>query len=115
MPYALVQGAVPAVPVAGGLPLPQGIDESGYVGALLGEPLDVVACETSDLDVPAAAEIVIEGNVSVGRDGVEGPMGEVPGYVPDQTSMQPIFSVDCLTHPDNPIWPLLAPVPPRHQ
>jgi UbiD family decarboxylase len=93
MPYALVQGAAPAVPVAGGLPLPQGIDESGYAGALLGEPLDVVACETSDLDVPATAEIVIEGNVSVGRDGVEGPMGEFPGYVPDQTSMQPIFSV----------------------
>jgi UbiD family decarboxylase len=108
MPYALVQGAAPAVPVVGGLPLPQGVDEGGYVGTLHGEPLDVVACETSDLDVPAAAEIVIEGNVSVGRDGVEGPMGEFPGYVHDQTSMQPVFSVDCITHRDNPIWPLVA-------
>jgi len=108
MPYALVQGAAPAVPVAGGLPLPAGIDEGGYVGALHGEPIDVVACETSDLDVPAAAEIVIEGNVSVGRDGFEGPMGEFPGYVPVHTSMQPIFSVDCITHRDNPIWPFVA-------
>jgi len=108
MPYALVQGAAPAVPVVGGIPLPEGVDESGYVGALYGEPLDVVACETSDLDVPAAAEIVIEGHASAGRDGIEGPMGEFPGYVPGQTSREPIFSVECITHRDNPIWPLVA-------
>lgn len=108
MPYALVQGGAPAVPVVGGFSLPDGTDESGYIGTLHGEPLEVVTCETSDLEVPAGAEIVIEGTVSVGRDAVEGPFGEFAGYVPETTSMQPIYSVDCITYRDDPIWPLVA-------
>ncbi|MGN5382127.1 UbiD family decarboxylase [Streptomyces lasalocidi] len=108
MPYALVQGGAPAVPFVGGIPLPEGMDEAGYIGALHGEPLPVVRCETNDLDVPAGAEIVIEGHLSVGRDALEGPFGEFAGYASDETSMQPVYSIEAVTYRDDPIWPLVA-------
>lgn len=108
MPYALVQGGAPAIPVVGGIPLPRGVDEVGYIGALLGEPVEVVRCETVDLEVPAHAEVVIEGHLSVGRDGMEGPFGEYAGYASTHTSPQPVFSVSAITHRSAPIWPLVA-------
>lgn len=108
MPYALVQGGDPAVPFVGGVPLPPGVDEAGYIGALHGEPVDVVRCETVDLEVPAGAEIVIEGHLSVGRDAREGPFGEFAGYGSTETSMQPVYTVEAITHRDDPIWPLVA-------
>ncbi|GGP46773.1 UbiD family decarboxylase [Streptomyces abikoensis] len=108
MPYALVQGGAPAIPFVGGIPLPKGVDEAGYIGALHGEPLDVVRCETVDLEVPAHAEVVIEGHLSVGRDSLEGPFGEYAGYCSNQTSPQPVYSVDAITYRDEPIWPVVA-------
>lgn len=106
MPYALVQGGDPAIPIVGGIPLPRNTDEAGYIGALTGEPLDVVRCETVDLEVPAGAEVVIEGHLSVGRDAVEGPFGEYAGYAAASTSRQPIYTIDAITHRDDPIWPI---------
>jgi hypothetical protein len=50
------------------------------MGAYFGEPIDVVACQTIDLQVPASAEIVIEGYVSHDETAMEGPMGEYAGY-----------------------------------
>ncbi|WP_051852482.1 bagremycin/ferroverdin biosynthesis UbiD family decarboxylase BagN/FevL [Streptomyces aureocirculatus] len=108
MPYALVQGGDPAVPFVGGIPLPPGTDEAGYIGALYGEPVEVVPCETVDLEVPASAEIVIEGHLSIGRDAEEGPFGEFAGYASTRTSMQPVYSVEAITHRDDPIWPIVA-------
>ncbi|MFI9583650.1 bagremycin/ferroverdin biosynthesis UbiD family decarboxylase BagN/FevL [Streptomyces sp. NPDC052236] len=108
MPYALVQGGDPAIPFVGGIPLPRGVDEAGYIGALYGQPLEVVRCETVDLDVPASAEIVIEGHLSVGRDAREGPFGEFAGYASTHTSMQPVYTVEAITHRNDPIWPLVA-------
>ncbi|MGP3966764.1 bagremycin/ferroverdin biosynthesis UbiD family decarboxylase BagN/FevL [Streptomyces sp. 6N223] len=108
MPYALVQGGDPAIPFVGGIPLPKGVDEAGYIGALYGEPIEVVPCETVDLEVPASAEIVIEGHLSVGRDALEGPFGEFAGYASTETSMQPVYTVEAITHRDDPIWPLVA-------
>jgi 4-hydroxy-3-polyprenylbenzoate decarboxylase len=67
MPYALVQGGDPAIPFVGGIPLAAGTDEAGYIGALYGEPVEVVKFEAVDLEVPASAEIVIEGHLSLGR------------------------------------------------
>lgn len=107
MPYALVQGGDPAIPFVGGIPLPTGTDEAGFIGALYGEPVEVVRCELSDLEVPASAEIVIEGHMSVERSGIEGPFGEFAGYVPLETSLQPVYSVECITHRDAPIWPIV--------
>ena len=81
MPFALVLGAEPFVPFVGGMPLPAGVDEADVVGAYFGEPIDVVRCETVDLDVPATAEIVIEGFLSATETDLEGPMGEYAGYI----------------------------------
>lgn len=108
MPYALVQGGDPAIPYVGGIPLPDGTDEAGYVGALCGEPVEVVRCETVELDVPASAEIVIEGHLSVQRSALEGPFGEFAGYAVEETSMQPVYSVEAITYRDDPIWPIVA-------
>ncbi|MCN0154630.1 UbiD family decarboxylase [Salinispora arenicola] len=107
MPYALVQGGAPAIPFVGGIPLPRGVDEAGYIGALHGEPVEVVRCETSDLEVPAHAEVVIEGHMSVGRDSREGPFGEYAGYASTQSSTQPVYSVEAITYRDDPIWPIV--------
>ncbi|SER36296.1 4-hydroxy-3-polyprenylbenzoate decarboxylase [Lentzea xinjiangensis] len=107
MPYALVQGGHPGVPYVGGLPIPRGVDESGYLGALLGEPVDLVAAESVDLEVPATAEVVIEGTVSLERTEQEGPFGEYAGFMSAARSAQPVFSVDVITHRDAPIWPIV--------
>ncbi|MEZ0050275.1 UbiD family decarboxylase [Mycobacterium sp. MAA66] len=108
MPYALVQGGDPAIPFAGGLPLPVGVNEAGYVGALYGEPIEVVRCETVDLEVPASAEIVIEGHLSVNREAMEGPFGEFAGYAVPDRSLQPVYSVEAITYRNDPIWPIVA-------
>jgi UbiD family decarboxylase len=107
MPYALVQGGDPAIGSLGGIPVPEGVDEAGFIGALYGEPLELVGCELSDLQVPASAEIVIKGHLSVERVAVEGPFGAFAGYVPDKTSLQPVYTVECITHRDDPIWPIV--------
>lgn len=108
MPYALVQGAAPTIPFVAGIPLPRGVDEAGYIGALQGAPVDVVPCETVDLQVPAHAEVVIEGHLSVGRDSMEGPFGEYAGYASTHTSLQPVFSVEAITYRTDPVWPIVA-------
>lgn len=108
MPYALVQGAEPAVPLVGGIPLREGVDESGYIGALFDEPIRVVKAELSDLLVPASAEIVIEGHLSVTDRHVEGPFGEFAGYMAGDGSDWPVYSVEAITHRDDPIWPIVA-------
>ncbi|WP_432012874.1 UbiD family decarboxylase [Streptomyces cucumeris] len=108
MPFALVQGGHPAVPFVAGMPLPDGIEETGYLGALLGEPLELVPCETVDLQVPAGAEIVIEGHLSCDRTAVEGPMGEFAGYQPQGTSLQPVYTISAISHRDDPIWPTVV-------
>jgi 4-hydroxy-3-polyprenylbenzoate decarboxylase len=76
MPFALVQGAEPAALFVGGMALPERVDETGYLASLFGEPLELVRCKTVDLEVPATAEIVVEGNVSFDETAQEGPMGE---------------------------------------
>lgn len=108
MPYALVQGGDPAIPFIGGVPLPDNVNEADYIGALIDEPLKVVKAELSDLLVPADAEIVIEGHLSVERSGVEGPFGEYAGYIPTETSLQPVYGVEAITYRDDPIWPIVA-------
>lgn len=108
MPFALVQGGEPALPFVSGMPLPDGVEEAGYLGALLGKPMELVQCETVDLQVPASAEIVIEGHLSAERTGVEGPMGEFAGYRPHETSRQPVYTIEAITYRDDPIWPTVV-------
>ncbi|MGU3503051.1 UbiD family decarboxylase [Mycobacterium sp. C31M] len=108
MPFALVQGGHPAIPFVSGMPLPNHVEEVGYLGALLGRPIQLVRCQTNDLRVPAEAEIVIEGHLSISRDAAEGPMGEYAGYQPSETSRQPTYTIEAITHRDNPIWPAVV-------
>lgn len=106
MPYALVQGPAPAISCVSGIPIPAQADEADYIGTLAGAPVAVVRAISVDLEVPATAEIVIEGHVSITRDCQEGPYGEYGGYLGEGSSAQPTFHVETITHRDDPIWPM---------
>jgi 4-hydroxy-3-polyprenylbenzoate decarboxylase len=118
MPIAVALGVEPGLPYVGGMPLPEGADESHYLGAYFGEPLEMVRARTVDLLVPATAEIVVEGHVSHTETELEGPMGEYPGYL-DRTAAtpKPVLHVTAVTFRDDPILPMAvagAPVEEDH-
>ncbi|MBA7693994.1 Phenolic acid decarboxylase [subsurface metagenome] len=76
---ATVLGAPPELTIASQVIAPMGVDETEVAGAFRGEPLEVVRCETIDVEVPANAEIVIEGVTIPGERVDDGPFGEYPG------------------------------------
>lgn len=83
MPVAIVLGAPPALLWAAAAPLPSGVDEAAFIGLLAGEALPLSRCAVLDLSVPAVAEAVLEGYVSPGDVGLEGPFGNHSGsYAP---------------------------------
>ena len=109
MPFALALGTPPVVPFVSGMPLADYVNEADFIGGYLGEPLDVVDCETVPLQVPATSEIVLEGTASVTDTAQEGPMGEYSGYLnPGTGTMQPVFHVSAMTYRDQPILPVVA-------
>ncbi|RQS43397.1 UbiD family decarboxylase [Burkholderia sp. Bp8986] len=109
MPFALSLGHDPVIPFFSGMPLRDGVSEGPVIGGYLGEAIDVVRCETVDLDVPASSEIVIEGHLSLDEVDEEGPMAEYPGYlIPDSRQMRPIYHVTAMTWRDNAILPIVA-------
>jgi UbiD family decarboxylase len=109
MPFALAMGTEPAIPFFSGMPLDENVNEADFIGGYLGEPIDVVDCETVDLQVPATSEIVIEGTVSVDETAAEGPMGEYSGYLsPGSLMHSPLFHVRALTYRDRPILCVVA-------
>ena len=112
MPIVVALGVEPGLPYAGAMPLPEGEDESHFLGALFGEALEVVPAETVDLPVPATAEIVIEGHVAFDEDVMEGPMNEYPGYNAYDASPKPVFHVSAITYRDGAILPVVAAGPP---
>jgi 4-hydroxy-3-polyprenylbenzoate decarboxylase len=106
MPVALALGVPPVVLFAAGMPLPESMDEGGYAGAFAGQPMELVRCESLDLEVPAESEIVLEGHISLERHGLEGPYGDYMGYVtPTGPSPSPIYEIDVMTCRDEPIYP----------
>ncbi len=116
-PIAVALGTEPGLPYAGGMPIPEGMDEAAFLGAYFGEPLDVVKGETVDIMVPATAEIVVEGFISQTDTAMEGPMDEYPGYVGDKGSPKPVLHVTAITHRNQPILPFStagAPVDENH-
>jgi 4-hydroxy-3-polyprenylbenzoate decarboxylase len=78
-----------------------GVDEYAVAGAIQGEPLELVKCETVDIEVPASSEIVIEGIIRTDLLEPEGPFGESHGYM-DPRSLSPVFEVRCITHRKKP-------------
>ena len=85
------------------LPLPPDLDEMMIAGFLRGKPVEMVKCETSDLEVPANAEIVLEGYVELGELRREGPFGDHTGFYSLEDDY-PVFHVTCITHRKNPIY-----------
>lgn len=104
MPVAVALGADPATIFAATAPVPPLIDEYLFSGILRGEPVDVVKCVTSDLLVPAHAEIVIEGHVDIGETRLEGPFGDHTGYY-SLAGDFPVLHVDSITMRRDPIYP----------
>jgi len=100
---AVAIGTDPAVTYAATAPLPGIIDEMMFAGFLRGEPVDMVECRTVDLEVPADAEIVLEGYVEPGERRTEGPFGDHTGYY-SLADDYPVFHVTALTHRRDPIY-----------
>lgn len=110
IPYAIALGAPPIATMAASMPLPAGVSEAEYVGALCGSPLELVKCETNDMYVPANSEIVLEGTISISETAKEGPFGEMHGYsFLDENSQQPIYNVTAITHRNDAILPVCVP------
>jgi 2,5-furandicarboxylate decarboxylase 1 len=103
LPIAIAIGTDPVIPLATQWMAPYGTDEMALAGALRGEPVEVVKAETVDLEVPATAEIVIEGTVLPNVREQEGPFGEVSGYY-TPANPKPIIEVSAITHRKNPIF-----------
>jgi 4-hydroxy-3-polyprenylbenzoate decarboxylase len=100
---AAVIGALPVVSFTAATNIPDGISELDVAGGLVGEPLEVISCETVDLEIPAAAEIVIEGEIPTDLMDRDGPSGENRGHVMPGHLVH-AFQVKCITHRRNPIW-----------
>lgn len=103
---AIVIGAIPSVAYAATAKLPYDFDEYRLAGGLAGEPLELVKCLTVDIEVPATAEIVIEGLIPTDAIEPEGPFGEYPGYM-GQKSVSPFMNITCITHRRDAIYTAL--------
>jgi UbiD family decarboxylase len=103
VPVALCLGVHPALAVAGITKMGFGEDEMGFAGGILREPIELVKCKTIDLEVPARAEVVIEGEIRPPfTRGSEGPWPEYLRYLGGETH-PPIMTITAVTYRDNPI------------
>ena len=100
---ALVVGGPPVVTHAAVQKVPYGVDELAVAGGLAGEPIPLVKCKTVDLEVPATAEIVLEGIIRTDFLEPEGAFGESHGYIHPRI-MNPVFEVSCITHRKDPVF-----------
>ena len=103
MPISIAIGPDPASAMMACSYVRSGENEIEYAGALIGEPIDLVKSESSDLLVPANSEIVLEGVVLPDTTIQEGPFGEFPGYRTQGWAPQPVFRVKAITWRQNPI------------
>jgi 4-hydroxy-3-polyprenylbenzoate decarboxylase/2,5-furandicarboxylate decarboxylase 1 len=103
LPIAIAIGTDPVLPLATQWMAPYGTDELALAGSLRGEPVEMVKAETVDLEVPATAEIIIEGTVLPNVREEEGPFGEVSGYY-TPSNPKPVIEVSAITHRNNPIY-----------
>ena len=103
MEVAVTIGADPAAMYSAILPMPPDIDEMMIAGFMRNKPVEMVKCETVDLEVPAQSEIVLEGYVNLGELRREGPFGDHTGFY-SLADDYPVFHVTCITHRKNPIY-----------
>ena len=103
MEVAVAIGSDPAVMLSGVLPLPPDLDELLFAGFLRQKPVELVRCETVDLEVPANSEIVLEGYVRLDELRTEGPFGDHTGFY-SLADEYPAFHITCITHRKDPIY-----------
>ena len=103
MEVAVVIGTDPATTFSAIVPAPPEIEEYLIAGFLRQQAVELVKCETVDLEVPAHAEIVLEGYVELGELRTEGPFGDHTGFYTMQDEY-PVFHITCITHRKNPIY-----------
>lgn len=104
MEVAVALGGDPAIAYSATAPLPKDIDELIFAGFLRKKPVELVKCKTIELEVPADAEIVMEGYVDLDERRIEGPFGDHTGYY-SLAGEYPVFHVNCITHKKNAIYP----------
>jgi 4-hydroxy-3-polyprenylbenzoate decarboxylase len=104
MPAAIAVGSDPAVIYAATAPLPESIDEMLFAGFIRREPVGMVKCITSDIEVPANSELVIEGFIDPEESRIEGPFGDHTGFY-SAADYYPVFHVTCITHRKDLIYP----------
>lgn len=103
MEVAVAIGTDPALTFSAIVPAPPDIEEFIVAGFLRQEPVELVKCETVDLEVPATAEIVLEGYVQLDELRPEGPFGDHTGFYTLEDDY-PVFHVTCITHRKDPIY-----------
>ncbi len=103
LPAAAVIGADPGTILAAVTPVPDTLSEYHFAGLLRGRKVDLVDCKTQPLKVPAEAEIVIEGEVSLDESAEEGPYGDHTGYY-NAVERFPVFRVTAITMRRDPIY-----------
>ncbi len=100
---AIVIGASPNIGFTAATKLPYGLDEYAVAGGIAGEPVRLVRCKTVDIEVPATAEIVLEGELPTDSTEREAPFGEFTGYM-GLGVIGPYFNITAITHRRNPIY-----------
>ncbi|WP_309722412.1 menaquinone biosynthesis decarboxylase [Armatimonas sp.] len=104
IPVAVALGGDPALTYAATAPLPDMIDEMVFAGFLRKKPVELVKCKTQDIEVPADAEIILEGYVPANERRTEGPFGDHTGFYTLEDEY-PVFHVTAITHRKNPVYP----------
>jgi 4-hydroxy-3-polyprenylbenzoate decarboxylase len=103
MDVAVAIGTDPALTFSAIVPAPPDVEEYLIAGFLRQKPVELVKCETVDLEVPASSEIVLEGYVNLDELSTEGPFGDHTGFY-SLEDLYPVFHVTCITHRENPIY-----------
>ena len=102
-PIAVALGADPATMISAVTPVPDALSEYQFAGLLRGSKTEVVKCLGHGLQVPASAEIVLEGRIHPGETALEGPFGDHTGYY-NETERFPVFTIDRITSRRDPIY-----------
>jgi 4-hydroxy-3-polyprenylbenzoate decarboxylase len=107
-PVAVALGADPATTLGAVTPVPDSLSEYAFAGLLRGSKTEVIRCYSDlcrnhNLQVPAAAEYILEGYLEPGELADEGPFGDHTGYY-NEVEQFPVFTVDTITHRENPIY-----------
>lgn len=102
-PVSVALGADPATILAAVTPVPDTLSEYSFAGLLRGSKTEVAKCQLNDLQVPASAEIVLEGFIYPGEQAPEGPFGDHTGYY-NEVETFPVFTIERITQRTSPIY-----------